>query len=230
MDYSLLVGLHNVGFPLAPVSDPSSTRGNSSSGYSYDINSSQSARLLQPMQLDSGHAGRGVGRRSPLHSLIAQDASGLVGSAPSELRDANTLQLTDGGLVAQMVIGPGCYYLGLIDVLQQWTFSKKLERELKRVMLKDMDGISAIKPEVYKRRFQCRLREIIPLPDRLQSGVAQSQSHGAVLEEPHKPGSGYRDCAELIASAIPLAPSEKAQALPERKQAVLDQTEEETTT
>jgi hypothetical protein len=74
MDYSLLVGLHNVGFPLAPVSDSSGAQSSSGSCGSYCDDPSQSFRLLQT-QKDSGAAGGE--RRSPKHSLMERDPSTL---------------------------------------------------------------------------------------------------------------------------------------------------------
>jgi hypothetical protein len=56
-------------------------------------------------------------------------------------------------------------------------------------------GISAVNPEAYKRRFQSRLREIIPLPDRRQlarsasvprtrASVRSPKDHAVLLDEP----------------------------------------------
>lgn len=63
----------------------------------------------------------------------------------------------DGGLSARMVEGPGTYYIGIIDVLQEWNWMKKMERFAK-VYLKmlDGDGISAVEPDYYADRFWTR--------------------------------------------------------------------------
>lgn len=51
------------------------------------------------------------------------------------------------GLDVEVVEAPGTYYIGLIDVLQEWNLSKKLERFYKLyVRGLDGDGISAIEP------------------------------------------------------------------------------------
>ena len=66
------------------------------------------------------------------------------------------------GVRARSVVGPGYYYLGIIDVLQSWTWQKRLERFCKRFLLmQDGDGISAIEPEAYKQRFQQKIIQII---------------------------------------------------------------------
>nr|CAI9858999.1 Phytopthora agathidicda GPCR-PIPK 6 [Phytophthora agathidicida] len=65
---------------------------------------------------------------------------------------------------AEVVIGPGFYYIGVIDMLQTWNMSKRIERFMKTVIFrKDPDGISAMPPKPYRDRFHRKLREIIHL-------------------------------------------------------------------
>lgn len=65
---------------------------------------------------------------------------------------------------SEVVIGPGFYYIGLIDILQTWNLSKRFERFVKSVLLrKDPDGISAMAPKPYRNRFHKKLDEIIHL-------------------------------------------------------------------
>lgn len=66
--------------------------------------------------------------------------------------------------MSEVVVGPGFYYIGVIDILQTWNFEKRLERFIKSVILrKDADGISAIQPKAYRNRFHKKLDEIIHL-------------------------------------------------------------------
>nr|CCA15012.1 phosphatidylinositol4phosphate5kinase (PIPKD6/GPCRPIPK) putative [Albugo laibachii Nc14] len=66
--------------------------------------------------------------------------------------------------MSEVVVGPGFYYIGVIDILQTWNFEKRLERFVKSVILrKDADGISAIQPKAYRNRFHKKLDEIIHL-------------------------------------------------------------------
>ncbi|KAJ0412106.1 hypothetical protein ATCC90586_004026 [Pythium insidiosum] len=66
---------------------------------------------------------------------------------------------------SERVLGPGYYYIGIIDILQQWTTKKKLERFWKvSVQRADADGLSAIDPVAYQARFEDKLREIIAIP------------------------------------------------------------------
>ncbi|KAL7691179.1 putative phosphatidylinositol-4-phosphate 5-kinase, core, GPCR, family 2 [Plasmopara halstedii] len=63
------------------------------------------------------------------------------------------------------VFGPGYYYVGIIDILQTWTLQKRFERFWKvDIQQKDGDGLSAIDPVRYQRRFESKLREIISIP------------------------------------------------------------------
>jgi len=67
-----------------------------------------------------------------------------------------------GGVKARVTEGPGIYYLGIIDMLQEWNFKKKGERCLKTTFLrKDGDGLSAIEPNKYQERFMKRMYGII---------------------------------------------------------------------
>ncbi len=60
----------------------------------------------------------------------------------------------DGGMRARIVEGPGTYYIGIIDILQEWNFSKRLERFFKMYCkLLDGDGLSAMSPTFYADRF-----------------------------------------------------------------------------
>jgi hypothetical protein len=63
-----------------------------------------------------------------------------------------------GGLRATIVEGPGIYYLGIIDVLQQWSFMKKLERFFKtKILMQSGQGLSCMMPDLYAARFRSRV-------------------------------------------------------------------------
>ena len=71
-------------------------------------------------------------------------------------------QANKGLRVAEGIVGPGFYYLGIVDILQSWTVAKRLERFLKiHVLRKDPDGISVMEPDNYRRRFNKKMCEII---------------------------------------------------------------------
>eukprot|EP01048_Picozoa_sp_COSAG05_P005182 COSAG05_NODE_301_length_11860_cov_30.927812_9_plen_222_part_00 len=67
-----------------------------------------------------------------------------------ESSPAPFFRVDDGGLAAAVIEGPGAYHLGLIDILQVYDASKKIERCWKvYARRKDPEGISAIEPMAY---------------------------------------------------------------------------------
>jgi len=64
------------------------------------------------------------------------------------------------------VIGPGLYYVGIIDILQGWTYKKKGELCLKILFLGhcfDRKELSVAEPGYYQTRFLNMVRDVIPL-------------------------------------------------------------------
>ena len=43
--------------------------------------------------------------------------------------------------------------MGIIDILQTWNWQKRAERFVKALRGMDIDGLSAIEPKQYRRRF-----------------------------------------------------------------------------
>jgi len=68
------------------------------------------------------------------------------------------------------VVGPDCYYMGIIDFQQRWTLSKRFER-LGKILFKgaDADGLSAMPPEQYMQRFVDHMEDLLEL----EQGEAQ---------------------------------------------------------
>jgi 1-phosphatidylinositol-4-phosphate 5-kinase len=66
------------------------------------------------------------------------------------------------GYQACAVVGPDYYTMGLVDILQTWTWRKRLERFWKIYVLRlDGDGLSAAPPKQYAERFQRKMRDIM---------------------------------------------------------------------
>jgi hypothetical protein len=60
----------------------------------------------------------------------------------------------DGALHAAVVEGQGTFYIGIIDILQEWNWQKWYERMFKvYVLQKDANGLSATEPTAYRQRF-----------------------------------------------------------------------------
>lgn len=65
---------------------------------------------------------------------------------------------------ASVIVGPGIYHLGIIDMLQKWNWKKKSEQYLKRVFgchCADYEFLSAVEPESYKERFKAMTRRVL---------------------------------------------------------------------
>lgn len=71
-----------------------------------------------------------------------------------------------GMRMANTVVGPAYYHLGVIDILQTWTLKKRMERFFKIAFRGvDADGLSAIAPKLYKARFQLKMADILDVDD-----------------------------------------------------------------
>jgi 1-phosphatidylinositol-4-phosphate 5-kinase len=83
---------------------------------------------------------------------------------------------------ANQVSGPSKYYFGLVDILQEWTVAKQIERAYKvRMLRKSRHGVSAIPPKPYARRFQRKMKQLFitrpshPLEDDAPSEIPARQ-------------------------------------------------------
>ncbi|CEG43696.1 Phosphatidylinositol-4-phosphate-5-kinase (GPCR-PIPK/Pi-PIPK-D10/PiGK10) [Plasmopara halstedii] len=62
---------------------------------------------------------------------------------------------------AHQVSGPSKYYFGLVDILQEWTIEKQIERAYKvHVLRKSSQGVSAVPPTLYAHRFQRKMKQL----------------------------------------------------------------------
>jgi hypothetical protein len=87
-------------------------------------------------------------------------AKSAAGRAPPNHRGSQ------GGMAAVMVEGPAVYFLGVIDILQTFTWRKRLEYWLKRYVLRSGVGISCVPPMLYKQRFVANVVDTFIEPPR----------------------------------------------------------------
>ena len=82
------------------------------------------------------------------------------------------------------VRGPDCYYMAIVDFQQKWTIMKKLERYFKvAVQGVDKDGLSAINPDAYFRRFSAKLEDLFDLTNTEYEYGYQERWKGKALLE-----------------------------------------------
>jgi hypothetical protein len=142
MDYSLLVGIKRRNFEVLD-SLPSTPLTQSA------VNSHQQGTAGSPNGQKKVHSAAGWGSNSPVPTLKAVRT--MSPGALANLRDA------DGALHAAVVEGQGTFYIGIIDILQEWNYDKWYERMIKKYVLrKDADGLSAMDPLNYRKRFYQR--------------------------------------------------------------------------
>merc|ERR1719361_1736209 len=85
-----------------------------------------------------------------------------------DAKDENDEKIIDyaGGMRAQVIEGPGLYYMGIIDTLQIYNFKKKAESFLKTYVKRDdPNGISCVPPHQYQKRFMNYMKNIVVVDD-----------------------------------------------------------------
>jgi hypothetical protein len=97
------------------------------------------------------------------------------------------------------VVGPGTYFIGIIDILQEWSWAKSLERMAKVAFkLQDKNGVSAVPPELYMRRFKERVVQEVISEGSLRreeyvNSLMASRNESAANETPPPPPPPPRD-------------------------------------
>ena len=86
-----------------------------------------------------------------------------------------------------VIEGPGTFYMGIIDILQEYNVAKRAERFLKaHVLMQNKNGISVAPPDRYAERFDARVVAAIveaPAAQAAQAG-AQAQAAGGADRPP----------------------------------------------
>lgn len=90
-------------------------------------------------------------------------------------------RIDNGGMAAAVIQGPGVYHLGMVDILQVYDLSKKLERLYKvYVLRKSGEGVSVMNPADYQKRFMRNL-DLITADDEV---LAKLGREGTQLLQP----------------------------------------------
>jgi 1-phosphatidylinositol-4-phosphate 5-kinase len=190
MDYSLLVGVKTQQYDVDSLQlSQQGVAGMVPEGRLSSF--SESDALSGGVSAGSG-AGAGAGRRTTLANAAPVDVSvyssiystkhansrNSCSNVPFESRptivsetsddaqmpppDDNADTFISPGYPARAVVAPSAYYLGVIDVLQTWSWSKRLEHLFKVYVLQQpAAGLSCVPPEEYKKRYQKKMVSII---------------------------------------------------------------------
>ena len=101
------------------------------------------------------------------------------------------------------VRGPDCYYMAIVDFQQKWTFRKIVERYFKvGVQGVDSDGLSAINPDAYYRRFCSKLEDLFDLTNTEYEYDYQERSSGKETSTQEK-DEAHRDMVPASMSPRP---------------------------
>ncbi|KDO22684.1 hypothetical protein SPRG_10998 [Saprolegnia parasitica CBS 223.65] len=147
MDYSLLIGMHYSQFRISRAEKKTSTslRKDVLQRDLGDRVDAMSPSMTNPVLRVSHNASPKLSWRTRHDSASSSSYSKTHGDsiALDDDDDGNSA----GRIHAHCVSGPSAYYVGIIDVLQTWTFEKQMERLYKvHVLRKDPRGISAVHP------------------------------------------------------------------------------------
>jgi 1-phosphatidylinositol-4-phosphate 5-kinase len=82
------------------------------------------------------------------------------------------------------ISGPGVYFFGIVDFLQDWNMKKQAERMFKiYIKRKSPAGLSVMQPEKYMKRFQKKMEELFDVEEDvhgISATVSSARSGGAV--------------------------------------------------
>ncbi|KAF1779162.1 Phosphatidylinositol-4-phosphate 5-kinase, N-terminal domain [Phytophthora cactorum] len=166
IDYSLLVGIHHRSFNVSHYSSADSFDSpklvRHDSGCSMSSQFRVSTRSGRSNSSDS-YSTNSSFIRNRSSSGGNQYSRGCYCSSNSNSIKKSFHPIAHGGMSVDEVHGPGLYYLGLIDILQQWNLRKRVEHFVRvYVLMQDRHGISVVNPRQYADRFQQRvIKELI---------------------------------------------------------------------
>jgi hypothetical protein len=172
MDYSLLMGVHYT---------------------KYAVNLDVETEAADPGEVLLRGASSSIGQSNELGGGLhrRRGSNGLVGAASESTEGIRTsFSAEDNKALHQMqfcvplevsrVVGPDCYYVGIIDFQQKWTWAKKIERFMKVFFEgRDSDGLSAIDIDTYYHRFCDKMESLLDLSnedyERTKSNLPQME-------------------------------------------------------
>ncbi|GMF16819.1 unnamed protein product [Phytophthora fragariaefolia] len=103
-----------------------------------------------------------LGRSFHRYNSVSYGLADMASRTVDDSKWIGTRTVEKRGYQACVVVGPDYYTLGVVDMLQTWTWGKRMERLWKTLVLRhDRLGISAAPPRLYAQRFQRKMRDIL---------------------------------------------------------------------
>ncbi|XP_066968043.1 phosphatidylinositol 4-phosphate 5-kinase type-1 alpha-like isoform X12 [Macrobrachium rosenbergii] len=167
MDYSLLVGIHNLDLAAKQKAQDKEKKLNGGEGGADEGGSSGAEGLIRS---------RSINR----HKLVAHSTAMESIQADSDPIDEED-HVPPGGIPARNAKGERLLlFLGIIDILQSYRLKKKLEHTFKS-MIHDGDTISVHRPNFYAERFRKFMETTVfkKIPSRAATGRLQGGSVSA---------------------------------------------------
>lgn len=161
MDYSLFLGIHRCQ-ELRPKRTHHCTyqyeqqqlRVNNSSNHNHNNSSNNHTREQMDLERKYSVMSDNSSNSSYYDNSYESSSSGSRNRVNSSVATTAPHTSYFGGISADYVEGPGIYYMGIIDVLQRFDLSKKIERAIKTWFLcRPSHGISNVPPQLYASRF-----------------------------------------------------------------------------
>jgi Phosphatidylinositol-4-phosphate 5-Kinase len=123
----------------------------------YVLQRSNTSTAIMSPQGPTGKRGSLTGPFPHLKANLSPQLAPFSSPIPEDDRSVRSVfQAYHGGVRPSAVDGPGVYYLGIVDMLQRYTWKKQAERWLKS-LFKPINGISSCSPVEYAERFQRRV-------------------------------------------------------------------------
>eukprot|EP01038_Epipyxis_sp_PR26KG_P007138 gene7138-9739_t len=154
MDYSLLIGVRRRNFQVFDLQSSSAIKTPSSSNNMI----MQTPTTGDTMSTISTNNINNNNINNSNNNIIENEGTpNVTHTTGMDIESAHYNPLhqdVDGAFHAAVVEGQGTFYIGLIDILQEWNWKKWFERTFKIYFLqKDGEGLSAINAKSYRNRF-----------------------------------------------------------------------------
>jgi len=195
MDYSLLLGVHNTEHVI--------TR----KGLSHHQSVASTWQSTDTLMMTDEYVGTNEEKSAvslkPLSRPTSNEELTFVTAFHKE---------QDGGLNANIIEGPGMFFMGIIDILQEYNKQKKIERLFKVwVRRKDSKGLSVQPADVYAERFIRAMRKMTRINEEdgaldlesQNSSLAHSRDPSDVEWSSHPDDDTILDDAGILSSSMP---------------------------